>query len=128
MGPFFTASVSCELNQLRPGIRIRDLAEEFQELQPLPDKIAITIIGPSVAIRRQVAEEIADGDLKMPRCVQEMARPHAVVAPLISSQFLRTDLDIPCQCSLRQPQFLTAQSQTLAYRNISWVCHTGISI
>ena len=45
MGPFFTARVSCELNQLRPGIRIRDLAEEFQELQPLHHKIKITIIG-----------------------------------------------------------------------------------
>ena len=128
MGPFFTACVSCELNQLRPGIRIRDLAEEFQELQPLHHKIKITIIGFSAFACRQIAKEIADGDLKMPCRMKEVARPHAVVAPFISSQFLGTDLDIPCQCSLRQPQFLTAQSQTLAYRNISWVCHTGISI
>ena len=128
MGLFFTARVACELNQLRPGIRIRDLAEEFQELQPLHHKIKITIIGFSAFARSQIAKEVADGDLKMPRCVKEMAGPNAVVAPFISSQFLGTDLDIPCQCSLRQPQFFTAQSQTLAYRNISWVCHTSISI
>jgi hypothetical protein len=113
---------------LRPGIRIRDLAEEFQELQPLHDKINITLFVFSIFVCYQVAEEIADRDLKMPCRPKEVARAYAVVATFISSQFLGTNLDIPCQCSLREPQFLTARSQTLAYRNISWVCHTGISI
>lgn len=62
MWQLFTARVSCELNQLCPGIRIRDLAEEFQQLQPLPDKIKVAIIWLNVSIRRQIAEEIADGD------------------------------------------------------------------
>jgi len=58
--------VSQELEQLRPGIRIRDLAEEFQELQPLHDKINITLFVFSIFVCYQVAEEIADRDLKMP--------------------------------------------------------------
>ncbi len=45
-----TARVSCELNQLCSRIRIRDLAEEFQELQPLLNKIQIAVFGLNASI------------------------------------------------------------------------------
>ena len=53
-----------------------------------------------------------------------MAGPHAVVAPFISSQLLGTDLDILANAVCDSPSSLRRRSQTLAYRNISWVCHT----
>jgi hypothetical protein len=61
-GPLLTASVSCKANQLRPFVRIRDFAEEFQELQSLSDKYKIGLLRDKCFIHREIAEEIADRD------------------------------------------------------------------
>lgn len=74
IGAHFSARVFCELNQLAraSGSVSR---KEFQQLQALPDKISIALVGLDVSIRCEFAEEIAYGDRKAWHCVKEVASP-----------------------------------------------------